>query len=62
MAHMRPPAMSAILSLSGDKRTHFAHRENFAFLTHNVGSLRRSDTSGVRGEADMPRTLLNRRD
>ena len=31
-------------------------------MARSVGSLRRSDTSGVGGEADMPRTLLIRRD
>ena len=31
-------------------------------MAHRVGSLRRGDTSGVGGEADMPRTSLNRRD
>jgi hypothetical protein len=30
-------------------------------LAQSVDSLRRSDMSGVGGEADMPRTLLNRR-
>jgi len=34
----------------------------FPIMGHHVGSLRRNDTSGVRGEADMPRTSLNRRD
>ena len=31
-------------------------------VAHHVGSLRRNDTSGVGGEADMARTSLNRRD
>jgi hypothetical protein len=31
-------------------------------MAHHVGSLRRSDMSGIEGEADMPRTSLNRRD
>jgi hypothetical protein len=31
-------------------------------VAHRVVSLRRGDTSGVGGEADMARTLLNRRD
>ena len=31
-------------------------------MDRSFGSLRRSDMSGVGGEADMPRTLLDRRD
>jgi len=31
-------------------------------VAHHVGSLRRNATSGVGGEADVSRTLLNRRE
>ena len=56
-------AQARRLTLGSSNLVYFCepHSFTYPFVARSVGSLRRSPTSGVRGEADMP-TLLNRRE